>query len=161
MKKKTIIILIICLIILIGILVFIFKPEFFRFKNNSNSNMESEISNPISSKIENKAISDIVLNKENFEEIMTKYGDTYSKNSNEYLYLSYAEIYYVTQDGFKNALNTDMTDEQKDDAMYERIYGKTINQLISEGKQLMKENNITPEQWKENMNSMSTNTTEN
>lgn len=40
--------------------------------------------------------------------------------------------------------------------MYANIYGKTVQQLIDEGKQLMEENNVTIEQMKEQLKNSNT-----
>lgn len=37
---------------------------------------------------------------------------------------------------------------------YKSLFGKTIRELIEEGKKLMKDNNITLEQYKEQLNSL-------
>ena len=81
---------------------------------------------------------------ENIDELMDRVS-TELKDSDDMYYLSYSMMYYMMRDGLSSALTGD------EDAMYKNIYGKTENKLISEGKDLMKENNITLDQYKENV----------
>ena len=54
---------------------------------------------------------------------------------------------YMLKDGLSAAL----TDSDNEEAMYKSIYGKKVGDMIEEGKQLMKEDNTTVEQFKENL----------
>ncbi len=141
-------------IIFITIIVAILVIVFIVFKLNYKV---SDDKNPISAAIENNSVSKVVLTKENFEDTMKKYGETVNQNSDEYLYVAYAEMYYIMKDGMASAFDSNLTDEQKQDASYKNIYGKTINQLEEEGKKMMAENNVTPQQWKESMQNQTTN----
>lgn len=93
-----------------------------------------------------KSIKNETITAENYKEIMDKIEGKLEQDE-DYYYLSYACFYYVMQDGFANIL----TLENNEGVMYQRIYGKTVKQLINEGKQLMKDNNVTIESYKENL----------
>ena len=98
----------------------------------------------------NKAISQSIRNEvitaENYEEIMNNLK-TEMKNDEEIYYLSYSIMYYMFEDGFASAF----TNPDDETAMYKRIYGKTVQQLIDEGKQLMKDNDMTIEKFKKSL----------
>lgn len=51
----------------------------------------------------------------------------------------------------QNAICIELSGSEDESAMYASIYGKTVQQLIDEGKQLMEENNITLDQYKQNL----------
>ena len=55
-------------------------------------------------------------------------------------------VYHMMQDGLAAAGSQEDLSESD---MYKNIYGKTLNQLIDEGKQFMEENNVTIEQFKQ------------
>lgn len=95
-----------------------------------------------------KSLKDEVVTAENYEEIKQKMENELKED--ELYYASYAMLTYITQDGLTNLLNI----EEDDSAMYVRIYGKTVKQLIDEGKQLMKENDMTIEKYKESLEQM-------
>ena len=63
-------------------------------------------------------------------------------------------MYYMVKDGLSSAT---LSEEQQQEAMYSRIYGKTINQLISEGKKLMADNNTTVNDYKQTLKSSTAN----
>ena len=71
------------------------------------------------------------------------------------MYFAYATSNYIFKDGLANAFNMEMTEDQKETESYKNIYGKTINQLVQEGKNLMKENNMTVEKYKETLQNLS------
>lgn len=94
------------------------------------------------------------LSKDNYKEITEKYAEE-NKESDNLVYFTYAISNYMLKDGLANAFNFEMTEEQKDEATYKNIYGKTINQLVKECKELMKENNMTVDKYKENLKDLS------
>ena len=96
------------------------------------------------------SIKNETITAENYEEIMDRIEKEFSKDDEELYYLSYSMMYYILNDGISSAFSN-TTDEN---AMYANIYGKTVGQLIEEGKQLMEENNITIEQYKENIENL-------
>lgn len=95
-----------------------------------------------------KNIKDETITKENYEDMMDKL-EKEMKNDEELYYLSYSMMYYMMKDGLASAF-TNNTDES---VIYTNIYGKTVKQLIDEGKQLMKDNNMTIEKYKEQLES--------
>lgn len=95
-----------------------------------------------------------VLSKENYDEITTKYAQD-NANKDEVVYFTYAITNHILKDGLENVLNLEMTEEQKEIETYKNIYGKTINQLVEEGKTLMKANNMTVDKYKENLKNLS------
>ena len=56
-------------------------------------------------------------------------------------------MYHMVQDGIPSATTLD-SDKS---AMYVNIYGKTVKQLIDEGKKLMKDNKVTLEEYKQGL----------
>lgn len=93
------------------------------------------------------AIEKEVITAENQEEIVDKVEEEFGSDDDRVYYLAYSMMYYMFRDGLSSAFSNN-TDEN---AMYENIYGKTVGQLIDEGKQLMEENNITVEEYKESI----------
>lgn len=86
-----------------------------------------------------------VITSENYEEINQTIKEKLSEE--EACYYSYACIIYITRDGFSDIYSF----EQDEEKMYQSIYNKSIQQLIDEGKVLMKENNLTWQQYKESL----------
>lgn len=86
-----------------------------------------------------------IITAENYEEISSQLADNLEED--ELYYYTYATIYYMAQDGFSNLLNL----AENESLMYKNIYNKTIKQLINEGISLMKENNITWEEYKSSL----------
>ena len=84
----------------------------------------------------------IVLNADNYEKLSTEYSENH-RDDDELYYYTYAVLYYTMSSAFTNP--------DDENAMYKDIYGKTINQLIEEGKTLMANNNITVEQYKKSL----------
>lgn len=90
-----------------------------------------------------KNIRSETITAENFEEMMTRL-DNEMEGEDDLYYLSYSIMYYMVQDGMEAS-----TDPEADEsATYARIYGKTVETLINEGKQLMSDNDITVEEYK-------------
>lgn len=94
-----------------------------------------------------------IITAENYDEMMDKIEQN-MKDDDELYYLSYSMMYYMFQDGLASAF----TNPDDESAMYVNIYGKTIQQLIDEGKELMKENDMTIEKFKEELKNIDTNT---
>jgi hypothetical protein len=87
------------------------------------------------------------ITEENYEQIMNELNGELRNNEDIY-YCSYSTMYYIIKDGMASAFTNDET-LNKD--MYKNIYGKTVKQLIEEGKQLMKSENITLEDFKKQL----------
>lgn len=120
-KKGLLVALIIILIIALGV------GGYFLFKNMSGVKSET-------------------FTAENYDELMDRISEELQDTDDIY-YLSYSMIYYIMRDGFTSALSG----SEDESAMYASIYGKTVQQLIDEGKKIMEDNNITLEQYKENI----------
>lgn len=121
---SLIILIIIVVIILCAILI---------FKNMNNSNNSNSSGN--SSTSVNSSKLNTVVTADNYNTI----GNMFNENQDELYYLSYACLYYSFTLG------------QDEATAMQNIYGKTVQQLIDEGKQLMKDNNITVEQYKKQL----------
>lgn len=93
-----------------------------------------------------KSIKNEVITAENYEEVTKKFQEEVGE-SDELYYAGYAMFYYIMKDGMASAFEPN-PDES---AVYANIYGKTMKQLVEEGKQLMKDNNVTIEQFKQGM----------
>ena len=90
------------------------------------------------------------LTAENFETVMNKL-ETSMQSEDDLYYFTYAATYYIMKDGMAAALEG-KTDESE---MYVNIYGKTVQQLMDEGKQIAEENNLTIEQVREQVDELS------
>ncbi|MCI9246698.1 MAG: hypothetical protein HFJ30_06215 [Clostridia bacterium] len=87
-----------------------------------------------------------VVSQENYETILDEVGKKFGESDETYYY-TYACIYHTAKAGF-----TDEYLQSKDESMlYKDITGKTVQQLIDEGKQLMEENNVTIEEYKQTL----------
>lgn len=93
-----------------------------------------------------KSIKEETITAENYEEIMNKIKDK-MEDDEELYYVSYCIMYHMIQDGISSATTLD----SDKNAMYVNIYGKTVKQLIDEGKQLMKDNKVTLEEYKQGL----------
>lgn len=108
-------------------------------------------SNPISDAVQSIIpIEDRVLTAENYETLSKEFSEK-NKDSDAIYYYSYACMYYIAKDGFSSISDFSLTESQQKEIMYSRIYGKTINQLATEGKKLMQDNNITIEEYKQSL----------
>lgn len=96
---------------------------------------------------------DKILTAENYKSLSEEYSNN-NKDSDNLYYYTYACMYYMVKDGLSSAT---LSEEQQQEAMYSRIYGKTINQLISEGKKLMADNNTTVNDYKQTLKSSTAN----
>lgn len=125
-KKKTKVVIIVFFIILVTIVVggfFLIKKGIFL------SNIRKE-----------------TITAENYEEIFNRISEEL-KDTDDIYYLSYSVMYYMMKDGISSTLNGN----EDENAMYVNIYEKTVQQLIDEGKQLMIDNNVSIEEFKENI----------
>lgn len=110
-----------------------------------NKDAVSTISSIFQPSIKNETIT-----AENYDEIMDRIENEFNQDDEELYYLSYAMMYHILNDGISSAFSN-TTDEN---AMYASIYEKTVGQLIEEGKQLMEDNNVTIEQYKEGLENL-------
>lgn len=110
-----------------------------------NKDAVSTISSIFQPSVKNETIT-----AENYDEIMDRIENEFNQDDEELYYLSYAMMYHIFNDGISSAFSN-TTDEN---AMYASIYGKTVGQLIEEGKQLMEDNNVTIEQYKEGLENL-------
>ena len=93
------------------------------------------------------SIGNTVVSADNYEEISNEIADEYGDGDEAYYY-AYACSYYII-----NAMSSEYFESEDESLLYQDIYGKTVNELISEGKDLMEENGVTPESWKEGLTS--------
>lgn len=96
------------------------------------------------------SVGNTVVSADNYEEISNEIADEYN-DGDEVYYYSYACTYYI----MTNAMSSEYLESEDDSLLYQDIYGKTVDELISEGKGLMEENDITPESWKESLSNLS------
>lgn len=109
--------------------------------------LETSIGSLISKPIENE-----ILTAENFESLTSQYAEEHKE---ETYYLSYSMLNAAFTDGLSQAITDAFENKTSDSSMaYKSLFGKTIRELIEEGKKLMKDNNITLEQYKEQLNSL-------
>lgn len=88
------------------------------------------------------------ITAENYEEMLDKLDKKLAGQDDLY-YISYSVMYHLMTDGM-NA-----TDENKEEAMYSNIYGKTVQELIDDGKKLMEEENVSIDQVKQTLDQLS------
>lgn len=87
------------------------------------------------------------ITADNYEEMLDKLDKKLAGQDDLY-YISYSVMYHLMQDGM-NAT------EGNEDAMYTNIYGKTVQELIDDGKGLMEKENITIDQVKQTLDQLS------
>lgn len=151
-KKSTVIYIIIAIVVLaiIGIsLYFVLNSD---TTNNTQANTENSINNEITKSEQNtsKSIRNEIVTAENYEELMNKAEQEFSADDEGIYYLSYSVMYYIMTDGMQAA----MAGSEDESEMYVNIYGKTVQQLIDEGKQLMEENDISLDEYKSKINDL-------
>ena len=71
-------------------------------------------------------------------------GNIFNENQDELYYFTYACLYYSFTERFSTG--------QDENTAMQKIYGKTVQQLVDEGKQMMKKDNITVEEYKKKLN---------
>lgn len=82
-------------------------------------------------------IANKILTENNCEATIEKYSSK-NKETDNYYYFSYGLLYNISLDGLNNLSTT---------SLCKSIYGKTINQLVIEGKNQMLEDNITVKEF--------------
>ncbi|MCI8621323.1 MAG: hypothetical protein HFJ50_06335 [Clostridia bacterium] len=97
-----------------------------------------------------------IITAENYDEIIAKL-DKELEGQDDLYYISYSVMYHIMQDGMASALE----DEENQNAIYASIYGKSVQELIDEGKDMMQKNGVTVEQFKTELNKVSNQTIEN
>lgn len=97
-----------------------------------------------------KSIKDETITAENYQEMLVRIEKEIDKNDDDLYYLSYGMLSHMMQ-----TLASSMEEEPTEESMYKNIYGKTLKQLIDDGKEFMEENNVTLEQFKEQVGNTS------
>lgn len=134
----SVIILIIVIIAIIAVIFLVQKPNSSDSVNSGN----------IFSFLDN--IKKETVNADTYEDILSRISAELD-NEDELYYFSYSVMYYITRDGMSAAF----TNPDDENAMYVNIYGKTVGQLLDEGKELMKQNDMTVEKFKESLKTAS------
>ena len=149
-KKKNLAIYIIVIIIIIAIvgvgLYFVLGQDTTETSNTNNLNNSTSTSGEALG----KNIKEEVITAENYEEILNRIENEISEDDEDIYYLSYAMMYYMFSSGISSAVAGNDVETE----MYSEIYGKTIQQLIDEGKQLMEENDVPLEEYKESLTNL-------
>lgn len=148
MKKKSTVIYIIIAVVVLAIigasLYFVLNRD---TTNLSEGTSENSVKNENTASEQNtsKSIKNEVITAENYEKLMNQAEQEFTEDDEEIYYLSYAVMYYIMTDGMEAALSG----SEDESEMYVNIYGKTVQQLIDEGKQLMEENNVSLDEYKQ------------
>ena len=131
---------ILCIVIAIIAVIVLVIGGYFLVKNKDEITAGTEVA----------SIKSEVITEENYEKVSEQLekelGDT-----DETYYFAYACMYYIMQDG----LTAEYMSSQDDSLLYKNIYNKTVQTLIDEGKNLMEENDITVEEFKQQVNELS------
>lgn len=153
MKNKKIVMFFLLVIVILVIGLILFKSSM--KVEQTNGSGEEILTKEESSKNTFSLFDSIkneIITAENYEDIMNRIGNEL-KDEDEAYYFTYACLYYIAKDGMATAFsNPDDTE-----AMYARVYGKTVEQLIDEGKQLMQENDMTVERYKQSFQNLAEN----
>lgn len=115
------------------------------FRYTGNEEKLNEIIAKINNALPFNSFKNTIITAENYEEISNQLVDNLEED--EVYYCMYAMFYYMTQDGFSNLFAL----AEDESLMYQRIYNKTVKQLINEGISLMEENHITWEEYKSSL----------
>ena len=148
MKKKSTVIYIIIAVVVLAIigasLYFVLNRD---TTNLSEGTSENSVKNENTASEQNtsKSIKNEVITAENYEKLMNQAEQEFTEDDEEIYYLSYAVMYYIMTDGMEAALSG----SEDESEMYVNIYGKTVQQLIDEGKKLMEENNVSLDEYKQ------------
>ena len=134
-NSKTILCIVIAIIVVIALVV----GGYFLLKNNDSTTAGTGTA----------SIKSEVVTAENYEELTDKVGTELGETDEAY-YFAYACMYYIMQDG----LTTEYMTSQDDSLLYKNIYNKTVQTLIDEGKNLMEENDVTVEEFKQQVNDL-------
>lgn len=90
-----------------------------------------------------------VVSQENYDAILDEVGKKFG-DSDETYYYTYACIYYTSRAGF----TAEYLQSKDEGLLYKEIIGKTVKQLMDDGKRIMEENNVTIESYKEKLNEL-------
>ncbi len=96
-----------------------------------------------------KPIREQIITANNYNDIMQEV-ELQIKEDDDLYYFTYAYLYYTTTDGMSSIFMYNYDEN----TMFSNIYGKTIQQLIDEGKQLMKKNDMSIEKFKQEINNI-------
>lgn len=135
-NSKTILCIVIAIIIVIALII----GGYFLLKSADNTTIGASVS----------SIKSEVITAENYEEVSNKIEEELGETDETY-YFAYACMYYIMQDG----LTAEYMTSQDESLLYKNIYNKTVQTLIDEGKNLMEENDITVEEFKQQVNDLS------
>lgn len=102
----------------------------------SASSTETESSSSSSTGITSifTSFEDTIITEDNYEEISDEVAEKYGDEDETY-YFAYACMYYTIQ----GALTEEYLKTEDESLLYQEIYGKTVDELISEGKKIMEE----------------------
>lgn len=115
------------------------------FRYTGNEEQLNLIMAKINNALPFNSFKNTIITAENYEEVSNQLADKLEED--EVYYCMYAMFYYMAQDGFSNLFAL----AEDENLMYQNIYNKTVKQLINEGISLMKENNITWEEYKSSL----------
>lgn len=87
------------------------------------------------------------ITADNYEEMLDKLDKKLAGQDDLY-YISYSVMYHLMTDGMNAA-------EGDENAMYANIYGKTVQELIDDGKSLMEKENVSIDQVKQTLDQLS------
>lgn len=148
-KNKIKVIIILITLLVVSTLIYIYRNNMINIILDISDGTSSS-DNPIS-KITQSVIptENKTLTSENAEALLKDYSDK-NKDTDDFYYFSYAVLYNAFKNGIVSMSNTNSTNTD-DSVYYKNIYGKTIKELIEEGKTLMKQNNVTVEQYKKSL----------
>ena len=90
------------------------------------------------------------ITAENFETVVNKL-ETSMQAEDDLYYFTYAVTYHIMEDAMKAAAEG-KTDESE---MYVNIYGRTVQELMDDGKRIAEENNLTIDQVKQQIDQLS------
>lgn len=93
-----------------------------------------------------------LITAENYNQITEQVTEELTDSDDAY-YFIYACITYMSEAG----LTEEYLYNQNDNILFKEIYNKTVNQLIEEGKTMMEENDVTLEQFKQQVEAINNN----
>lgn len=143
-KKSVIIVVAIIAVLLLALVIYLMV------KSNSDNEGDKGLDVPKEEVSFIDSIKNETVTAETYEDISNRIGAELDKEDELY-YFSYAVMYYMAKDGLAAAF----TNPDDESAMYASIYNKTVGQLIAEGKELMEQNDMTVEKFKESLKTAS------
>lgn len=105
----------------------------------------------------NSALKQETITAENYDEVVNKVQEELQGKDDSY-YFIYATMYYIMQDTMATTEGEgegEVVAEPDENAMYVSIYGKTVQQLIDDGKRLMEEDSVSFEEFKQQIDDIS------